>query len=295
MGLKRLTGLPWVADFRDTWTYDPLDEALQTSAARLRLERALEAMVLRQADRVVAVTDVARNDFMSRFPREARKIRLIPNGFDAASQAPGEARSEREDQRLCVVHTGSFEYSHYLRSPGALLLALKAMQKDHPGLRHRLCVHLIGALSPNEESECAPLVRAGLIECVGPLSAQGAQEWQARADVLLLVDHPRAVLASNVPGKCYEYLCAGKPILALVPEGAARSLILGLGAGLCAPPDDPQKVRGMLEEILSAKRGGQLGKWRASPEQLMRYDRRHLSGEMAQCFDELLGKTSGVG
>jgi len=290
LGLKALTGLPWVADFRDTWTYDPLDEGLDASPARLGIERRMEAAVVRRADRIVAVTDVACNDFRSRFPSAAQKVRLIPNGFDSGGGRSYGALTDAPDGPFCLVHTGSFSYSHFRRSPQALFCALKTWLLKDVHLPDRLRVFLVGPLSPQETEMAAPLTQRGLVQLVGTLPQAEAIAWQRRAHALLLVDHPRpdAVRASNVPAKCYEYLSAGKPICALVPEGATRTLIQQLGAGLCASPDDPAGIREMLQQFLDGHRLGT--SWRVSPKALAPFERRALTGQLARCFGEAMAE-----
>ena len=116
MVLQAWSGLPWVADFRDTWTYDPLDEALLNPSMRKQVEARLESMVIHRANGVVAVTDVALEAMRSAYPNRADRIRLIPNGFEPEGIARAD-NNKRETDRLRLVYTGSFAYSHGARSP----------------------------------------------------------------------------------------------------------------------------------------------------------------------------------
>ena len=51
-------------------------------------------------------------------------------------------------------------------------------------------------------------------------------------------------------GKVFEYIAAGRPILAVVPpDGAAADLIRETGAGIVAPPDDVDAISGALLEL----------------------------------------------
>jgi hypothetical protein len=53
--LSRLTGLPWIADFRDEWTHNPQGER-QPRAVRA-VSRAAERRIVAGAARVVVVDD----------------------------------------------------------------------------------------------------------------------------------------------------------------------------------------------------------------------------------------------
>ncbi len=116
--LKWLSGVPWVADFRDSWICDPLDPETLAVPGRRRIERRMERAVIAHADAVIAATEVSAGMLAEAYPEAAPRIRVITNGFDpedleatesgedAALQSGGRA------QRLDIVHTGSFGLSH---------------------------------------------------------------------------------------------------------------------------------------------------------------------------------------
>lgn len=290
LALKRMTGLPWVADFRDCWTYDPLDGALARDGLRLQAERALEARVVGEADRVIAVTEVARQDFLKRYPEAARKVVLIPNGFvphpaplpeggmEEGERGGGEGR---RNGRLRMVYTGTFSRSHAGRSPEALFDALRGMS-DAPELV------LVGALTEAEEGMARDLIERGVVRVVGPVSREEALAYQRSADLLVLVDHPRTVRASNVPSKLYEYAATGRPVLALVPDGAARDLVLLLKAGCAVAPDAPEEVRQAVALFAAEKR--RAGELRSGvmAAALAPFHWARLTEQLAKVFDEMV-------
>jgi hypothetical protein len=102
-------------------------------------------------------------------------------------------------------------------------------------------------------------------------------------------DLPSGVRARIVPGKTYEYLAAERPILAAVPDGDARDLLAEAGnAFLCRPPDVGGMARIIAERVEGAARGAVP---RPRPEVLARYERRRLTGELAEVFDTVLGRS----
>jgi glycosyltransferase involved in cell wall biosynthesis len=276
--VQAATGLPWVAEFRDTWTYDPLDPELSSRPLRRRVEAAMESMVLRRADRVVGVTTIACQ--VLRGLGGGDRVREVTNGFDGEPNAsPPRGRGDR----MRLVHAGSFSYSHPCRSPETLLRATERAPKE-------VELVLVGSLSEREKDmvRSVPGARA-----TGPLERDLALAWQARADVLVLVDHARSVRASNVPSKCYDYLAAGRPILALTPDGATKDLIEGLGAGLCVPPEDVGAASEALHKLHAAWRDGALSRWTVDPRRLAPFSRRQTARCLAGVFDEVTGSRSG--
>ena len=283
--LKKQTGLPWVADFRDSWIYDPLDPALQESPYRWTLESRLEEAVIHAADAVVVTTEAVAEHLRQTYPEAARRIQVITNGFapeDFSRSAPPAISDP-----LRIVHTGSFSISHPQRTPQPLFTALTAMLAADPTWAQRLRLDLVGLLSPEEERQAQGLLKAGLIHYQGPQERSAALACQQRAHVLLLVDHVRPWPSSNVPGKFYEYLAAERPVLALGGEGMVERMVRELGAGVFVRADDPVAIRRAIEEIYARFCQGVL-ETRCDARVLHRYHRRELTRELAGIFDCLV-------
>jgi len=302
--LRRQTGLPWVADLRDAWTFDPLDPELLRHPFRRALEERMEAAVIGDADLIITATHMAADDLRRRYPAAGQRLRVITNGFDPSDAAvlpegrlfdnegetdlmppPESMQLPAPGEPLRLVHTGSFSYSHPLRSPVPLLTALKHMLSDDERWGQRLRLQLVGELAPDEMEAAASLVDANMVELVGSVDRATALDYQRRSQVLVLVDHPRPWPASNAPGKLFEYLSMRRPILALCGAGEVRRMVTDLDAGFCAPPSDVNGIRATLVEVWNRFRTGALPTCAAD---LSHFHRRDLTRQLAACFDEVL-------
>jgi hypothetical protein len=87
-----------------------------------------------------------------------------------------------------------------------------------------------------------------------------------RAHVLVLVKHTERRYRGLIPGKLYEYLGAGRPLLALVPESEAADLVRGLGCAEIAAPDDVEAIAAALERFVDSKRAGALAERYPPPD-----------------------------
>jgi glycosyltransferase involved in cell wall biosynthesis len=96
---------------------------------------------------------------------------------------------------------------------------------------------------------------------------------------------PEGVRATIVPGKTYEYLASGTPILAAVPDGDARDLLVEAGHALLVRPDD---VMGIAEQIRGELRRVRAGDppRRPDPEVVARYEYGRLARELAKVLDD---------
>ena len=288
---KQLSGAPWVADFRDSWTTDPLDpDLLFHHPYRLQLERKLESAVVRTADAIITSTTVAAECLKQAHPDCAERIHVITNGFDPEDvvddtdpPASGGARP------LHLVHTGSFSASHPWRSPRGLLEGVRLLIEADPVWSLRLKVTLVGHLTSAEASDAAKLTSSGIVQTVEEADRAESLRFQQQGDVLLLVDHPRPWPASNLPHKLFEYLALKRPILALCTAGMVADTIAELKAGVCVAPDDPGAIAQAVERLYHAFASGTL-QHHACTAPLNRFHRRFLTQQLAQRFDEVLAR-----
>jgi glycosyltransferase involved in cell wall biosynthesis len=102
--LKRATGLPWIADFRDEWTQNP--SLPNPSPLYRRLNKTWERQVLTEADRVLSVSEPITEGLQKLVePTQRGKFHTLTNGYDPAD-FPAQSEN-RSSQKFTVVYTGS--------------------------------------------------------------------------------------------------------------------------------------------------------------------------------------------
>jgi hypothetical protein len=283
--LQRITGLPWVADFRDSWIFDPLDTYLEQDGWRKTLEARIEAAVVSSADAIVAASETAADHLRSLYALHADKICVVPNGFE-----PGEipvVEDPAAEGPLRIVHTGSFSFSHPRRTPQPLFAALQILLDEDASWSQRLQVVLVGGLSDEEGQAAAGLVQAGLLHLEGMRTREEALAFQQSAHVLLLVDHVRSWQSTNVPGKFYEYLAMHRPILSLGGSGMVERLVAELRAGVHVRGDDVLAICTSLKELWGRHSRGVLATETRAAD-LQRFHRAELTRQLAHCFDTVV-------
>jgi glycosyltransferase involved in cell wall biosynthesis len=102
------------------------------------------------------------------------------------------------------------------------------------------------------------------------------------ADLLFLPMHdlPPGVRAGLVPGKTYEYVGSGRPILAAVPEGDARELLTEAGTALICAPRDVDRMTELLATALDRWRRG-VQPPTPNADVVARYERRRQTQQLA--------------
>jgi len=311
--LARRLGKPCVLDLRDPWALD--DWLIYPSGLHRRLELGRMRRTLAAADAVVMNTAEATRQVLRRVPAVASKpVVTIPNGFDATDFAG--SPPARDDDAFRIVHAGFVHtgagrkhvrlkaarralggYEHGLnvltRSHVFLLEAVCRVAEARPDLRERLEVHLIGVLGDRDRD----VPGFGFVREHGYMPHTETVAMLRSADLLFLPMHDLAPgrRARIVPGKTYEYLAAGVPILAAVPDGDARDLLELAGhATICRPSDVDAMAAALVAHVERAGRGEPAPSPRAGV--LRRYERKGLSRQLASLFDDVLadGGARGV-
>jgi glycosyltransferase involved in cell wall biosynthesis len=254
LALRRTAGLPWLADFRDPWFALHLHPA-PTPWHRARHAR-LERSVLSGADAVVATTLWLRDLLRQRTPHPPERLVVIRNGFDPADFPPAAAPAPDPERPMRLVHTGMLTLT---RSANGLLRGLHVLLGRRPDVRGRIRIELIGTRESANDGLVRELGVDDHVRLGGYVPHRDAVAAMQGADVLVLIKHTEARFVGLIPGKLYEYLGAGRPILALVPESEAADLVRRLGCGEVVAPEDPEAIARTLEVLYDAHRAGQLG------------------------------------
>jgi glycosyltransferase involved in cell wall biosynthesis len=269
--VKRLTGIPWVADLRDS-ILSNADRRFDRTAVRAK-EKAMERvvrLVARRADAVVTVSEPIADEVRGFEP--SGSVRVIPNGCDFDDFAGLEYRP---GARFRITHTGSFFGK---RSPRAFLSALASTGLDD------VVVRFAGGLRAADREWADQLDLGDRLEVLPHLPHRRALELQRDSEANLLLLPEAAGRGRVVPsGKIFEYLAAERPILAAVPpDGAAARLVRETGAGIVVGPEDEKGIREALLGLHARWQAGQLRDGYLSPEQREKLSRKARVKEFAE-------------
>ena len=241
-------GVPWVADLRDGWTFEPIRPEFPTAFQR-RLDERLERRWLTAADAVVSVSRPAAADLRARLGLEPE---LIPNGWDPDldAEGPGGSSAGRllDPERVSLVYTGRF--GSYGRDPTALIRALGVLALEHPEDAVRLELVVAGPLTQDEANLMRRDVAPARIAVAGTLDRTEALALQRAADALLLVASSRRTQLLNF--KLFEYIAAGPPILALA-AGTEAGRVAEEAGGNAVAADDVDAIVQALRRLVAGE------------------------------------------
>lgn len=284
--LHRLSGLPWVADFRDSMT----EANFPPDATIRRVRQNLERNTVERAARAVFTTPGARRMYAERYPHlPAERWAVIPNGYDEgpfldAEAAPSPARVPGGPAVL--VHSGILYPSE--RDPRPFFDALGALRRGGTATAQTLQVVLRAS---GFDDQYRPMLRErgieDLVRLEPPLGYRDALAELLSADGLLLFQ------ASNcnhqIPAKLYEYLRAKRPIFAMTDaRGDTARVLLDAGVDSVVPLDSEAKIAEGLSRFLASVRGGTVSL--PGSDVVERHSRRARARELAALLDSVAGK-----
>ena len=316
MELRRRSGLPLVMDLRDPWALD--ETRIYPTRWHAWRDRVAMGKALATADLVVMNTPQSAAAARAAFViKSAGKIIAITNGYDASDFGHGNVPAPPRDV-LRIVHSGMFhselaevwdnlhggrgvsnKLKHasrpinlWTRTPRYLLQAMEQAVKSGQIPDGKLELILVGELSAHDRTMVEQSAVAKSVKMLGYRSHGESVAWLESADALFLPLHtpidggPPLV----VPGKAYEYLGSGRPILAMCPKGDMCDFVADSGSGIVTRGDDVAAAATALAEFYRAKQEGRtvVSQDRAA---VGRFERRQLTKRLAEALDELVGVT----
>ncbi|MCB2154335.1 glycosyltransferase [bacterium] len=281
--VSALTGVPWLADFRDGWTQNP---AFHRPGNRLMaaLQGWGERFVARRAQRIVTVSPPITRHLQGLRPSDREPATTIWNGMDTAETGGlGEAARPLNPGKTTLVYTGTF---FGRRRPDLFLAALARVLKRDPSRADRLRVRMRCDLTPREREMAARGPLKEVVELLPPVPFRECLREQSRADTFLLILESGPGAEIMVSQKVFEYLAFRRPIFALVPEGAAAELLRDTGGATIAHPAPAGDVADALAQFLTRVEEGRHE--RPAEWVLERFNRRSQAHEIAQILDKMV-------
>lgn len=274
-------GLPWVADCRDSMTEEdyPRDPHL------FRSMRALENKIVHAADAVTFTAPGALRMYAQRYPDvPPRRWRVIQNGYDENAFAGLTPRTggRSPDAPLVLVHAGLLYPSE--RDPLPFFRAVQSLKSN--GILDSNPLRIVLRATGHDEHYVPILKDLGIDDVV---RLEPGVPYRDALQEMLLADGLLLFQAANcnhqIPAKLYEYMRAGRPVLALTDSaGDTAALLRDSGYDHVCQLDDAQGIERQLTAFIQAVRDGTST---TPAAQAQAYSRRAQTTGLAALFDEL--------
>ena len=285
--LAKVYRVPFIADFRDPWIDNPCLSELPRYLSK-KSER-LERFICQSADRITTTTPELTSRLASRYPEQEGKIITITNGFDEEIFKKDIAvYSERDrgpqvytdkNARLEIAHFGTV---YGARNPFHLLAASWELFKEKVLGPDNFLLRFVGAWEV-PDTRCNELAEE--LEHIGIVFREPSMDHalcltaMSLAQVLLVLQHGFPL---QVPGKIYEYIATGRPILVIGGEGATTRLVRRNKLGRCCPNSITE-----IKETLKGHVTGQSPIKAPQLESTVRFSYRSLTNQLCGVLTEI--------
>jgi len=309
-------GIASVLDLRDPWALDGVQDHRSWWHWRRELRTMREHLA--DADGIVCNTNECRLAVASAMPElDPDRFEVITNGWEPCHFGePAQVREPGDVLRL--VHVGSFLCDQLYaderrlrrllgwlryraepilpegRTPLPLLRAIHQLREQGHAAGAETRLEVFGRDDPDLH-RCVR--ESGVADCVtlhGYRPHAEAIEAVKSADALFLTLHGLAPghRSRIVPGKAYEYLASGRPILAGLPAGDARELVSQSPRAFVADPCDANVIAAQLAQLHEAWRRGAFRSGEC-PADLDRYERGALARRLAEFVNRIVARRRG--
>ncbi len=247
--VNSMTGLPWVADFRDSMTEDHYPSEPRVWHAYRRIER----RVIEHASACIFTTEGTRRMYAERYPGDkARDWNVIPNGYDEGAFNAAERlmpQGRESDERVLLVHSGLLDPTD--RNPTIFFDALATLRDE--SLISSSRIRVILRASGHDDIYRPELARRKLDDIVSLEPAIDYVEALAemlRADGLLLFQGTPC--NHQIPAKLYEYFRARRPLLCITdPDGDTAAAARAAGVSHIFPWNSREQLVSMMRAYFS--------------------------------------------
>ncbi len=246
--LAKWSKIKWIADFRDPWTNIYYYENLNINPLSKKINKRLEQKVLKSADQIVTVSD---NFFPGNNLTE--KMIRIENGFDPDDKPLDENLSTKNSNRFIIRYIGTLKQNQFFRN---FLIVVDKLSKS--GLNNiELKFEFIGFVDSSIKEFIGSLQTKSIFAFYDYLPHKEAISKMSEADLLVLAIGQGTYSKNVISTKIFEYLMAGKPVIAFGnPEGSANEILKLTQGGKLFNYYDNDGIKDYLLEVIENKKKG---------------------------------------
>jgi len=268
--IKKMTGIRWIADFRDPWTDIFYYKELYHSLPARWMDSHLETKILSNADQIITVSEEIGKLLLNKNPGTSLKIAVLPNGYDEADFTTVAAVS---NAHFTITYCGTISMGYRIAP------FVEAIRQLPETVKNQIKIRFVGNVPDEiirlfERNDLGPL-----LEVLGYLPHEQAVSQMKGASMLLMAIPDSPDNKGIVTGKFFEYLAAKRPILAIGPIGGdVDKLIKRCNAGKFFAYDATTEMKKFILELFDKEQQkSNIGETSGTEK----FTRRNLTKELA--------------
>jgi glycosyltransferase involved in cell wall biosynthesis len=240
--LRKTMGVKWIAELMDPWVDIYYFREMYPLPFAVRINKKMERTVLENADHIVTCSYNFRDLFLENAPsKKEGDFQVLYLGYDQDNFT--ELRSV-PPQEFVITYNGTVADSY---DPHSFFRAVKRIVSEK---KIPLKLRFNGIVSSGIKDMISHYGLDENAEYNGLLSHGASLESLMNSTALLLIVPPVAKNEGIIPGKLFEYIASGKPVIALAnPDGDVASILNNEGFGKCFAHDDEEGIYRLLNSM----------------------------------------------
>ncbi len=274
LGLKKHFSIPWIADFRDPWSEIDFYEQLYLTRLADRKQKRQEKRVLTTADQVVAVGEIRAQDLEA---IAGRDVRVITNGYDETDFASAPVDP---DEKFSIIHVGAMNRD---RNHPAFWEVLGALVQENPAFSEAMEMRLIGKVDYSVLRQIEVNGLENHIIKIEYLPHDQIAGVLQSAHLLYLPINNTPKPNSIIPGKIFEYLASGTPVVGTGPvNGDSAAIMKKTKSGIMVDFEDKKGLKLALLKYFDGYKKPHL---KQKDTYHLRFSRKNLTGELVKVMN----------
>jgi hypothetical protein len=279
--IKKKYNIPLIIDYRDLW-YDSYFAFYPTPLHR-SLHKKMEYNALKAADRIIVTNRKIKEKILNQYQfLTFNDVAIITHGFDPEDFEKA-IIIPKHNNRMILTYSGIFMVYN---TPKYFLKAFKEISVEYPEVAKNIELHFVGFLRKENQRLVRKLKLQEFVFDHGYVNHSEAISKLLSSDVLWIMVGKRKNIDAILPGKVYEYIGAKKPIIACVPEGAAKMAVQEYPASYICKPDVINEIKETIIKVYDHYISGKFED--VDDEYLTNFKRDYLTERLTKEFQFLV-------
>ncbi|WP_252250261.1 glycosyltransferase [Clostridium sp. ZBS13] len=288
--LKERINKPWICDFRDEWTNNPYAD-FDKSNLSYKIIRNMEINILNNCDKLITISNLAKQNYINDLKVQERKIQVITNGYDEDDFKNIEL-NRGNNSKFRIIHNGML---YMIRTPKTFLMAIKKLIDECKIDKNKIEI----IFSYTEEKEkCLKYLAENNMDSIVKfkdyMDHEESIKLSMKSDMLLLIVGQGEKNKGVYTGKVFEYLRMNKPILALSPKhSVVEELLKETNSGENYEFED---VKGISNYIYKNYKEWEKNdnNQKNDNKSIEKYERKNLTNNLSNIFDQVLNEETNI-
>ncbi|PID59696.1 MAG: glycosyl transferase family 1 [Ignavibacteriae bacterium] len=242
--IKEIFHIPLFVDYRDAWIDNQF--SFYPTPYHKYKNKKLESNALRRVDGIITVNRLIKENLLKNYQfLKFDSVDIIRHGYDLQDFEDIQP-VVRDTNKMVIAYSGSF-YEDI--TPYYFFKGFKKLMQENPDIASNIELKFIGHFKREYKNLIKKLKIERFVRLTGYLEHKQSVREILSSDVLWVMLPNEEKMKVVTPGKLFEYFATRKPVIASLPDGAAKINAEEYKAAFITKPDDIAEIKETLLKV----------------------------------------------